>query len=120
MPIESHKTIIVAGEYHFSCSYIAGDTHMHAVAPTYPVNPRVSHTLNQPSSSIITLEWDHPSSTGGVSVSYVLTISPTPLFGSPVTMETTSTQITVSYNTPYNVTVNCAGMSQLSKPYSRH
>ncbi len=94
--------------------------------PSPPLNPRVSSTQNQPSSSIITLEWDPPSSTGGVSVSYVLTISPTPLSGSPVTVETTSAQITVSYNTPYNVTiraVNCAGMSQeslivdLSKPF---
>ncbi len=74
----------------------------------------VASQQNQISSSIITLEWDPPSSTGGVSVSYVLTISPTPLFGSPVTVETTSAQITVSYNTPYNVTiraVNCAGSS---------
>ena len=70
----------------------------------------VASQQNQISSSIITLEWDPPSSTGGVSVSYVLTISPTPLSGSP----TTSAQITVSYNTPYNVTiraVNCAGSS---------
>ncbi len=74
----------------------------------------VSSTQNQLSSSIITLDWNPPSSTGGVSVRYVLTISPTPLSGSPVTVETTSAQITVSYNTPYNVTVravNCAGMS---------
>ncbi len=85
--------------------------------PSPPLNPVVSSTLNQPSSSNITLEWDSPSSTGGVSVSYVLTISPTPLSGSPVTVETTSAQITVSYNTPYNVTikaVNCAGMSDAS------
>ena len=65
-------------------------------------------------SSIITLDWDPPFSTGGVSVSYVLTISPTPLSGSPVTVEATSAQITVFYNTPYNVTIraeNCAGSS---------
>ena len=56
--------------------------------------------------------------TGGVSIRYVLIISPTSLSGSPVTVETTSTQITVSYNTPYEVTiraVNCAGMSQESQ-----
>ncbi|XP_064402839.1 uncharacterized protein LOC135348523 [Halichondria panicea] len=85
--------------------------------PSRPLNPRVSFTLNQPSSSNITLDWDSPSSTGGVSVSYVLTISPTPLSGSPVTMETTSAQITVFFNTPYNViirAVNCAGMSDTS------
>ncbi len=90
---------------------------IHAVVPTSPFNPNVSSTVNQPSSSSITLQWDPPSSTGGVSVSYVLIISPTPLSGSPVTVETTSAQITVSYNTPYNVTiraVNCAGMSQES------
>ncbi len=61
--------------------------------------------------------WDPPSSTGDVSVSYILIISSTPLSGSPVTMETTSIQITVSYSTPYDVTiraVNCVGMSQES------
>ncbi|XP_064403144.1 sushi, von Willebrand factor type A, EGF and pentraxin domain-containing protein 1-like [Halichondria panicea] len=85
--------------------------------PSPPLNARVSSTLNQPSSSNITLYWDPPSFTGGVSVSYVLTISPTPLSKSPVTVETTSAQITVSYNTPYNVTIraiNCVGMSESS------
>ncbi len=79
-----------------------------------PLNPVVSSIQNQPSSSIITLDWDSPTSTGGVSVSYVLNISPTPLSGSPVTVETTSTQIIISYNTSYNVTiraVNCVGSS---------
>ncbi|XP_064401906.1 uncharacterized protein LOC135347787 isoform X1 [Halichondria panicea] len=88
-----------------------------AEPPSPPLNTRVSSTQSQPSSSNITLEWDVPSSTGGVSVSYVLIISPTPLSGSPVTMETTSAQITVSYNIPYNVTiraVNCIGMSNAS------
>ncbi len=96
-------------------SYI--DSYTPTDPPSPPLNTRVSSTQNQPSSSIITLEWDSPSSTGGVSVSYVLTISPTPLSGSPVTVETTSTQITVSYYTPYNVTIradNCVGMSQES------
>ncbi len=78
----------------------------------------MSSAQNEPSFSDITLEWDSPSSTGAsVSVSYVLTISPTPLSESPVTVETTSEQISVYYNTPYNVTiraVNCAGMSQES------
>ncbi len=86
--------------------------------PSPPLNPIVSSILNQPSSSIITLEWDPPSSTGGVSVRYVLIISPTSLSGSPITVETTSTQITVSYNTHYNVmvrAVNCVGMSQESQ-----
>ncbi|XP_064382170.1 uncharacterized protein LOC135331039 [Halichondria panicea] len=85
--------------------------------PSPPLNPVLFFNQNQPSSSIITLDWDSPSSTSGVSISYVLTISPTPLSGSPVTVETTSTEITVSYNTPYNVTiraVNCAGMSNAS------
>ncbi len=72
------------------------------------------------------LEWDPPSSTGSVSVNYFITISPTPLSGSPVTMDTTSIQITILYNTSYDVTiraVNCVGMSQetsivdLSKPH---
>ncbi len=71
---------------------------------------------NMSQSSLLTLTWSPPSFTGGVSVNYTLTISPPPLSGSPVTVETTSTQITVSYNTPYTVTiraVNCAGMSDI-------
>ncbi len=90
---------------------------MHADSPTSPSTPMVASQQNGLNSSSITLEWDSPSFTGGVSVSYVLTISPTPLSGSPVTVETTSAQITLSYNTPYNVTIradNCAGMSDAS------
>ncbi|XP_064402927.1 uncharacterized protein LOC135348582 isoform X2 [Halichondria panicea] len=85
--------------------------------PSPPLSPRVSFTLNQPSYSNTTLEWGPPSSTGSVSVNYVVTISPTPFSGSPVTVEAISAQITVSYNTLYNVTIradNCAGMSQES------
>ncbi len=81
----------------------------------------MSSTQNQPSSSIITLDWDPPSSTGGVSVRYVLIISPTPPSGSPVTVNNTSAQITVSYNTLYDVTlraVNCVGMSNASMPFT--
>ncbi|XP_064400987.1 CUB and sushi domain-containing protein 3-like isoform X2 [Halichondria panicea] len=94
--IESQQTVTVAG------------------APTSPLNPIISSIQNQTLSSIITLDWDSPSSTGGVSVSYALTISPTPLSESPVTVETTSAQITISYDTHYTVTiktVNCAGNS---------
>ena len=82
--------------------------------PSSPLTLMVSSQLDGVNSSLFTLTWSPPSSTGGVSVNYTLTISPPPLSGSPVTMETTSTQITVSYNTTYNVTiraVNCAGMS---------
>ena len=82
--------------------------------PSPSLNPRVSSTTNQPSSSTVTVEWDPPSSPGGVSVSYVLTISPPPLSQSPLTVETTSAQIAVSYNTQYNLTIradNCAGFS---------
>ncbi|XP_064402852.1 uncharacterized protein LOC135348532 isoform X1 [Halichondria panicea] len=85
--------------------------------PSPPLSQRVSFTLNQPSYSNTTLEWGPPSSTGSVSVNYVVTISPTPFSGSPVTVEAISAQITVSYNTLYNVTIradNCAGMSQES------
>ena len=75
----------------------------------------VSSQQDSVNSSLLTLTWSLPSSTGGVSVTgYTLTISPLPLSGLPVTVETNSTQITVSYNTPYNVTiraVNCAGNS---------
>ena len=87
----------------------------HTGNPTSPLNPRISSTLNQSSSSNINLDWEAPSSTGGVSIRYVLIISPTSLSGSPVTVETTTVQITISYNTPYNVTiraVNCVGMSE--------
>ena len=74
----------------------------------------VSSQQDGVNSSLLTLTWSPPSFTGGVFVNYTLTISPSPLSGSPVTVEITSTQITVSYNTPYNVTirsVNCGGMS---------
>ena len=74
----------------------------------------VSSQQDLVNSSLLTLTWSPPSSTGGVSVSYTLTISPPPLSWSPVTVETTTVQITVSYNTPYNVTiraVNCVGIS---------
>ncbi len=87
---------------------------------TEPPSPPLTFTVLEISdvvnatSADLTLTWSPPSSTGGVSVNYTLTISPSPLSESPVTVETTSTQITVSYNTPYIVTiraVNCAGMS---------
>ena len=87
----------------------------HTGNPTSPLNPRLSSTLNQPSSSNISLDWEAPSSTGGVSIRYVLIISPTSLSGSPVTVDTTLAQITVSYNVIYNVTIradNCAGMNE--------
>ncbi len=74
----------------------------------------VSSQQDGVNTSLLTLTWSPPSSTGCVSVNYTLTISPPLLSRSSVTVETTSTQITVSYNTPYNVTiraVNCAGMS---------
>ncbi len=82
--------------------------------PSRPLTPMVSSQQDGVNSSLLTLTWSPPSYTGGVSVSYTLIISPSPFSGSPDTVETTSTQITVSYNTPYNVTiraVNCAGMS---------
>ncbi len=85
--------------------------------PSSPSALIVTSQQNLVRFSIITLNWDPPSFTGGVSVMYILTISLTPLSGSPVTVETTSAQITISYNTPYNVSiraVNCAGMSNAS------
>ncbi len=106
---EGPLTITVAGEW-LACTL---SLYPPTDPPFPPLNPRVSSIQNQPSSSIITLEWDPPFATG-VSIRYVLIISLTPLSESPVTVETTSTQITVSYKTPYNVTikaVNCAGMS---------
>ncbi len=44
----------------------------------------ILHSKPALSSSLVILDWDSPSSTGGVSVSYILVISPTPLSRSPV------------------------------------
>ena len=86
--------------------------------PLSPSTPILASQHNVVSSSIITLDWDSPSSTGGVSVTQLCPhYLPKPFSGSPVTVETTSAQITVSYNTLYNVTiraVNCVGMSDAS------
>ncbi len=75
---EDPLTITVAGEFRV-CSMtlrinklINGPTDL----PSPPLNTGVSSTLNQLSSSIITLEWDPPSSTGGVSVRYMSSPSP--------------------------------------------
>ena len=68
---------------------------------------------NRTNTSVVTLQWAPPTSTGGVDVSYVLTVSPPPVSGSTITTQT-STDITVSYNIQYNVTIraeNCAGSS---------
>ncbi len=108
---EGPLTITVAGEW-LACTLSL--YHNPPIDPPFPpLNPRVSSIQKQPSSSIITLEWDPPFATG-VSIRYVLIIL-THLSESPVTVETTSTQITVSYNTPYNVTikaVNCASWNE--------
>ena len=83
-------------------------------SPSSPSTPILASQHNVVSSTIITLDWESPSSTGGVSLSYVLIISPTPLSGSTVTVETTSAQIITSYNILYTVAiraVNCAGFS---------
>ncbi|XP_064402774.1 CUB and sushi domain-containing protein 3-like [Halichondria panicea] len=85
-----------------------------ANSPSSPSTPILASQHNVVSSTIITLDWESPSSTGGVSLSYVLIISPTPLSGSTVTVETTSAQIITSYNILYTVAiraVNCAGFS---------
>ncbi len=97
---EDPLTITVAGEWMMEWVILI---HTPTDSPSPPLNTRVSSAQNQPSFSNITLEWDPPYSTeaGGVSVSYVLTISPTPLSGSLVTVDTTSAQSAVSYNTPY-------------------
>ena len=68
---------------------------------------------NGTSTSVVTLQWAPPTSTGGVNVSYVLTVSPPPVSWSTITTQT-STDITVSYNIQYNVTIrteSCAGSS---------
>ncbi len=88
--------------------------HLLTDPPSPPLTLMVSSQQNGVDSSLLTLTWSPPSSNGGMSVSYTLTISPLPLSGSPATMEINFIQITVSYNTLYNVTiraVNCAGMS---------
>ncbi len=113
-PREDPLPITVAGEWVMS-AYRVILIHAHTDPPSPPLNTRVSSAQNQPNFSNITLEWDPPLSTGGVSVSYVLILSPIPLSGSSVTTETTSANIAVSYNTPYNVTIradNCVGMNE--------
>ena len=69
---------------------------------------------NETNTSVVTLQWAPPTSTSGVDVGYVLAVSPPPVSGSTITTQT-STDITVSYNIQYNVTIrteNCAGSSQ--------
>ena len=69
---------------------------------------------NGTSTSVVTLQWAPPTSTGGVDVSYVLTVSPPPVSGSTITTQTSTNNITVSYNIQYHVTIrteNCAGSS---------
>ena len=69
---------------------------------------------NGTSTSVATLQWVPPTSTGGVNVSYVLTVSPPPVSSWANITTQTSTNITVSYNIQYNVTIraeNCAGSS---------
>ena len=82
--------------------------------PSAPLNPMLIGFQNGTSTSVVILQWAPPTSTGGVDVSYVLTVSPPPVSGSAITTQT-STDITVSYNIQYNVTIrteSCAGSSQ--------
>ena len=81
--------------------------------PSLPRNPMLEFD-NRTNTSVVTLQWAPPTSTGGVDISYVLTVSPPPVSGSTVTTQT-STDITVSYNIQYSVNIratNCAGSSQ--------
>ena len=64
-------------------------------------------------SYVVHFQWKPPTHTGGVDVSYVLTLSPPPMSGSIITTQSTAC-ITVSYNIEYNVTItakNCVGFS---------
>ena len=71
---------------------------------------------NGTNTSVVTLQWAPPTSTGGVDVSYILLVSPPPaLSESTITTRTNVIEITVSYNIQYNVTIraeNCVGSSQ--------
>ena len=89
---------------------------MHNVTdpPSPPLNPILLEFHNGTNVSVVTLQWDPPSTTGGVDISYVLTVSPPPASGSTITTQINITEITVSYNTQYNVSIrakNCAGSS---------
>ena len=80
--------------------------------PSSPLNPMLGFQ-NGTNTSVVTLQWTPPTSTGGVDVSYVLTVSPPPVSGSNITTQT-STDITVYYYIQYIVTIraeNCAGSS---------
>ena len=70
---------------------------------------------NGTNASVVTLQWTPPSTTGGVDITYVLTVSPPPVSGSTITTQTRTTGFTASYNTKYTVNINaenCAGSSQ--------
>ena len=82
--------------------------------PSPPLNPMLVEFQNGANMSVVTLQWDRPSTTGGVDIIYFLTVSPTPLFDSSISTQTRITEITVSCNTQYNVSIraeNCAGSS---------
>ena len=84
-------------------------------SPSPPANLQLSSQCNLPSSSLVTLQWDPPSTGGGVTVSYDLTVSPTPLSGSPPSLTNTSIQLSLNYNTVYNVSIiasTCGGPSE--------
>ena len=82
--------------------------------PPSPLLNSMSMFENGSNVSVVTLQWTPPSTTGGVDISYVLTVSPPPVSGSSISTQGNITEITVSYNTPYNVSIraeNCAGPS---------
>ena len=82
--------------------------------PPSPLNPLLVGIENGATVSIVTLLWDRFSTSGGVDIIYVLTISPPPVSGSYIATQINITEITVSYNTQYNVSIraeNCAGSS---------
>ena len=80
--------------------------------PSPPLNPMLVEFENKLTLSIVVLQWDRPSTTGGVDICYVVTVSPPPVSGSTIIYtQSRIAEITVSYNTQYNVTIRAENIN---------
>ncbi len=67
--------------------------------------------MNNSESASVTIEWDPPSQ-GGSPLNYTITTIPDPIFGPPPVITSTSTTISINYNTNYTIAItasNCVG-----------
>ncbi len=67
--------------------------------------------MNNSESASVTIEWD-PLSQGGSPLNYTITTAPDLISGPPPVTTSTSTTITINYNTDYTINItasNCAG-----------